>query len=60
MVYGLDAFGYTTLIVLGALRASVKIHDNMLYRVLRAPVSFFDTTPIGKSDRFFGSSSDAI
>jgi ABC-type multidrug transport system fused ATPase/permease subunit len=48
MVYGLDAFGYTILVVIGALRASVKIHDSMLYRVLRAPVSFFDTTPIGR------------
>jgi ABC-type multidrug transport system fused ATPase/permease subunit len=52
MVYGLDAFGYTILVVIGALRASVKIHDSMLYRVLRAPVSFFDTTPIGKRDLF--------
>jgi ABC-type multidrug transport system fused ATPase/permease subunit len=53
MVYGLNAFGYTILVVIGALRASVKIHDSMLYRVLRAPVSFFDTTPIGKRDLFF-------
>lgn len=53
MVYGLDAFGYTILVVIGALRASVKIHDSMLYRVLRAPVSFFDTTPIGKRDLLF-------
>lgn len=35
------------LLYLRALRAAQKLHDSMLFRVIRAPISFFDTTPIG-------------
>ncbi|KAJ2807528.1 hypothetical protein H4R20_001248 [Coemansia guatemalensis] len=31
-----------------ALRASTKVHQNMLTGVLRSPMSFFDTTPTGR------------
>ncbi|KAJ2497314.1 hypothetical protein GGH96_005197 [Coemansia sp. RSA 1972] len=31
-----------------SIRASTKIHQNMLHSVLRSPMSFFDTTPIGR------------
>eukprot|EP00467_Chlorarachnion_reptans_P026390 CAMPEP_0114503760 /NCGR_PEP_ID=MMETSP0109-20121206/9826_1 /TAXON_ID=29199 /ORGANISM="Chlorarachnion reptans, Strain CCCM449" /LENGTH=1134 /DNA_ID=CAMNT_0001681823 /DNA_START=152 /DNA_END=3556 /DNA_ORIENTATION=- len=34
---------------LGSIRASHIIHDKMLLSVLRAPLSFFDTHPVGKS-----------
>jgi ABC-type multidrug transport system fused ATPase/permease subunit len=30
------------------LAASKKMHNNMLHHVLRAPMSFFDTTPLGR------------
>ncbi|KAJ1856297.1 hypothetical protein GGH12_004868 [Coemansia sp. RSA 1822] len=30
------------------IRASTKIHQDMLHSVLRSPMSFFDTTPIGR------------
>ncbi|KAJ1758176.1 hypothetical protein LPJ69_004164, partial [Coemansia sp. RSA 1752] len=30
------------------IRASTKIHQNMLHSVLRSPMSFFDVTPIGR------------
>lgn len=33
---------------LGALRGSKILHEGMLHRVLRAPMSFFDTTPMGR------------
>lgn len=30
------------------LKASQHLHDDMVYSVLRAPVSFFDTNPTGR------------
>ncbi|XP_064490246.1 multidrug resistance-associated protein 1-like [Ornithodoros turicata] len=33
---------------LAALRGSKILHNNMLQRVLKAPMSFFDTTPMGR------------
>uniref|UniRef100_A0A1X7TPR4 ABC transmembrane type-1 domain-containing protein n=1 Tax=Amphimedon queenslandica TaxID=400682 RepID=A0A1X7TPR4_AMPQE len=35
-------------VVLGAIRASRKFHNGMLHSVLRSPMSFFDTTPLGR------------
>ncbi|PRP77744.1 putative multidrug resistance protein [Planoprotostelium fungivorum] len=37
------------------LKASQKLHDSVLNRVLRAPMSFFDTTPIGRVLNVFSS-----
>ncbi|KAJ1857156.1 hypothetical protein GGF49_002084 [Coemansia sp. RSA 1853] len=31
-----------------SIRASTKIHQNMLHSVLRSPMSFFDVTPLGR------------
>ena len=30
------------------LKASKQMHDDMVNRVLRSPMSFFDTTPVGR------------
>ena len=32
----------------GALNASIRLHNKMLRNILRAPMSFFDTTPLGR------------
>lgn len=33
---------------LGTLTAARTMHDSMLWRIARAPMSFFDTTPLGR------------
>lgn len=38
----------TIAIMIGTLRASTDLHNNMLARILQAPMNFFDTTPVGK------------
>eukprot|EP00043_Microstomoeca_roanoka_P016335 m.166363 g.166363 ORF g.166363 m.166363 type:complete len:1602 (+) comp16436_c27_seq1:218-5023(+) len=46
-----NAFGTLTISLLlayGSIRASRIYHTNMLDRVLRSPMSFFDTTPMGR------------
>ena len=48
---GVQAISVVTLSLVLAfttLRASRIMHNEMLYQVLRSPMSFFDTTPLGK------------
>jgi ABC-type multidrug transport system fused ATPase/permease subunit len=36
------------LLIIGAMKAAVTIHQNMLHAVMRSPVSWFDTVPLGR------------
>ncbi|CAG2105447.1 unnamed protein product [Medioppia subpectinata] len=36
------------LISLSCIKAAKKLHNKMLFRILRAPMAFFDTTPVGR------------
>jgi ABC-type multidrug transport system fused ATPase/permease subunit len=36
------------LLIIGALRAAVTIHEKMLHSVMRSPVSWFDQVPLGR------------
>ncbi|KNE62659.1 hypothetical protein AMAG_07853 [Allomyces macrogynus ATCC 38327] len=47
-------YAYTLFEFAGSLRASKTMHDALLVRVLRAPVSFFDKTPVGRIVNRFG------
>ena len=54
-IYGVFGFGQimgtmflSLTILLHALNASQKMHNSMLNCIVRGPMSFFDTTPIGR------------
>lgn len=48
------------ILFLGSLRASRKIHEQLLNRILRAKVRFFDVTPIGRIVNRFSSDMETI
>ncbi|XP_040078943.2 multidrug resistance-associated protein 1-like [Ixodes scapularis] len=45
---GMFAFLGTSMLSVGAVRASRTLHENMLRCLFEAPMSFFDTTPLGR------------
>merc|ERR1719422_342992 len=40
--------GYSAILALATLNASKILHKKMLTRVMMSPMSFFDTTPLGR------------
>ncbi|KAJ5078871.1 multidrug-resistance like protein 1 isoform i [Anaeramoeba ignava] len=44
----LFAFIFSGVWVFGSLKASKRIHNDLLFAITRAPTRFFDTTPIGR------------
>jgi len=45
---------------MGTLQAAFSMHTQMLYRVLRSPMSFFDTTPVGRVVNRFSKDIDVV
>lgn len=45
---------------LGCLRASKKLHSVLMGGVLHAPLTFFDTTPVGRILQRFGKDIDVL
>ena len=43
----------TIVLAFTTLRASKIMHNQMLFQVLRSPMSFFDTTPLGTQNRLY-------
>jgi ABC-type multidrug transport system fused ATPase/permease subunit len=50
----------TVVMALGTLRSSKVLHAGMLKRVFRCPMSFFDTTPLGRIVNRFAKDVDTV
>ena len=48
LLQGLAIMVATVLLSVFTLSAATKLHSTMLMRILRSPMSFFDTTPLGR------------
>ncbi|CAN8003757.1 unnamed protein product, partial [Ixodes hexagonus] len=55
---GLAIWAGTLVMGLRTLEASRSLHESILYRVVRAPMWFFDTTPLGRILNRFGKDLD--
>ncbi|KAI9346900.1 hypothetical protein BDR26DRAFT_892813 [Obelidium mucronatum] len=53
-------FGYALFFAYSGTRASRNLHEKALERILRAPTSFYDTTPLGRILNRFSRDVDAI
>lgn len=52
--------GFAIALVQGRVKASQHLHQNLLFRILRCPMSFFDTTPLGRILNRFSKDVDTV
>ena len=48
------------IITTGSIRASISLHNNLLENILKAPMSFFDTSPLGRIVNRFSKDMDDV
>ncbi|XP_018496727.1 canalicular multispecific organic anion transporter 1-like [Galendromus occidentalis] len=58
--YGILTFVGAACLAHGTLSAARKLHNRMLNSIIRAPMSFFDTTPLGRLLNRFGKDVDQL
>uniref|UniRef100_A0A8D2LSH2 Multidrug resistance-associated protein 1 n=1 Tax=Varanus komodoensis TaxID=61221 RepID=A0A8D2LSH2_VARKO len=57
---GVAVFGYSMAVSVGGIYASRRLHLDLLYNVLRCPISFFERTPSGNLVNRFSKEMDTI
>ena len=67
IVYGVLGFLTSLFLFLGSMilakggvAASMKLHETLLHRILRCPMSFFETTPVGRIVNRFSKDMDTV
>lgn len=53
-------FLYAIILSLGMVTAAGRLHHKMLRKILRAPMAFFDTTPVGRITNRFSADIDIM
>lgn len=48
------------MMAIGTLKSAAVLHQRMLARILKAPMSFFDTTPVGRIVNRFAKDIDVL
>ncbi|XP_027626858.1 multidrug resistance-associated protein 1 [Tupaia chinensis] len=57
---GITVFGYSMAVSIGGIFASRRLHLDLLYHVLRSPMSFFERTPSGNLVNRFSKELDTV
>ncbi|KAJ3389562.1 hypothetical protein HDU92_000983 [Lobulomyces angularis] len=60
LLQAIAIFSFGILVAFIGIAASKNLHDKAMARVLRAPISFFDTTPLGRIVNRFSKDIDGI
>lgn len=59
-IAGVLVFLYAIILSLGMVTAAGRLHHKMLRKILRAPMAFFDTTPVGRITNRFSADIDIM
>ena len=57
---GITVFALNMILYTGGVRASKRLHGRLLNSIMRAPMAFFDTTPLGRILNRFSTDMDTL